>query len=109
MKAVILAGGLGTRISEESHLKPKPMIEIGGMPIIWHIMKIYSAFGVNDFIVCLGYKGYMIKEYFANYFLHTANVTIDLSKNAVEVHQNWSEPWRITLVETGASTMTGGR
>ena len=109
MQAVILAGGLGTRLGEETSIRPKPMIEIGGMPMIWHIMKLYSAHGVNDFIVCLGYKGYMIKEYFANYFLHTADVTIDLKNNAVEVHQNWSEPWRITLVETGAETMTGGR
>ncbi|MCY7281325.1 MAG: glucose-1-phosphate cytidylyltransferase, partial [Sphingomonas bacterium] len=109
MQAVILAGGLGTRLGEETSVRPKPMIEIGGMPIIWHIMKLYSAHGVNDFIVCLGYKGYMIKEYFANYFLHTADVTIDLKKNSIEVHQNWSEPWRITLVETGADTMTGGR
>ena len=109
MQAVILAGGLGTRLGEETSVRPKPMIEIGGMPIIWHIMKVYSAHGVNDFIVCLGYKGYMIKEYFANYFLHTADVTIDLKKNALEVHQNWSEPWRITLVETGAETQTGGR
>ncbi len=109
MKAVILAGGLGSRIGEETSVRPKPMVEIGGMPIIWHIMKIYAAHGVNEFVVCLGYKGYLIKEYFANYFLHTADVTIDLSKNSVEVHQNWSEPWRITLVETGATTMTGGR
>ncbi|WP_309610599.1 glucose-1-phosphate cytidylyltransferase [Sphingomonas sp.] len=109
MQAVILAGGLGTRLGEETSVRPKPMVEVGGMPIIWHIMKIYSAHGINDFIVCLGYKGYMLKEYFANYFLHTADVTIDLSKNAIEVHQNWSEPWRITLVETGADTMTGGR
>jgi len=109
MQAVILAGGLGTRLGEETSVRPKPMVEVGGMPIIWHIMKIYSAHGINDFIVCLGYKGYMIKEYFANYFLHNANVTIDLSKNSVEVHQNWGEPWRITLVETGAETMTGGR
>ena len=109
MQAVILAGGLGTRLGEETSVRPTPMVEVGGMPIIWHIMKIYSAHGINDFIVCLGYKGYMLKEYFANYFLHTADVTIDLSKNAMEVHQNWSEPWRITLVETGAETMTGGR
>lgn len=109
MQAVILAGGLGTRLGEETSVRPKPMVEIGGMPIIWHIMKIYSAAGVNDFIVCLGYKGYMIKEYFANYFLHTTDVTIDLKRNAVEVHQNWSEPWRITLVDTGAETQTGGR
>ncbi len=109
MQAVILAGGLGTRLGEETAIRPKPMIEIGGMPIIWHIMKLYSAHGVNDFIVCLGYKGYLIKEYFANYFLHTADVTIDLKQNAIEVHQNRSEPWKITLVETGADTQTGGR
>lgn len=109
MQAVILAGGLGTRLGEETSVRPKPMVEIGGMPIIWHIMKIYSAHGINDFIVCLGYKGYMLKEFFANYFLHTADVTIDLAKNSLEIHQNWSEPWRITLVETGAETMTGGR
>jgi glucose-1-phosphate cytidylyltransferase len=108
-QAVILAGGLGTRLGEETSVRPKPMVEVGGMPILWHIMKLYSAHGVNDFIVCLGYKGYMIKEYFANYFLHTADVTIDLKTNSVEVHQNWSEPWRITLVDTGADTMTGGR
>jgi len=108
-KAVILAGGLGTRLGEETSLRPKPMVEVGGMPILWHIMKIYSSHGVNDFIICLGYKGYMIKEYFANYFLHTADVTIDLSKNSMEVHENWSEPWRITLVETGMDAMTGGR
>lgn len=108
-QAVILAGGLGTRLGEETSIRPKPMVEIGGMPIIWHIMKIYSHYGVNDFIVCLGYKGYMIKEYFANYFLHTADLTIDLRDNSLEVHQKWAEPWRITLVETGASTMTGGR
>ncbi|PZQ22196.1 MAG: glucose-1-phosphate cytidylyltransferase [Sphingopyxis macrogoltabida] len=109
VKAVILAGGLGTRLGEETSVRPKPMVEVGGMPIIWHIMKIYSAAGVNDFVICLGYKGYMIKEYFANYFLHTADVTLDLSNNQMEVHENWSEPWRITLVETGAETMTGGR
>jgi len=109
MKAVILAGGLGTRISEESHLKPKPMIEIGGKPIIWHIMKIYSAYGVNDFIVCLGYKGYVMKEYFANYFLHQSDVTFDMVNNKMQVHQNSSEPWRVTLVDTGDATMTGGR
>ena len=109
LKTVILAGGLGTRLGEETSFRPKPMVEVGGMPLIWHIMKIYSAYGLNDFIVCLGYKGYMLKEYFANYFLHTADVTIDLSNNQMEVHQNWSEPWRITLVETGAETMTGGR
>jgi glucose-1-phosphate cytidylyltransferase len=109
MQAVILAGGLGTRLGEETSVRPKPMVEIGGMPVLWHIMKIYSAHGVNDFVVCLGYKGYMIKEFFANYFLHTADVTIDLRYNSTQVHQNWSEPWRITLVETGAETMTGGR
>ncbi|MDD2741900.1 MAG: glucose-1-phosphate cytidylyltransferase [Rhodocyclaceae bacterium] len=109
MKAVILAGGLGTRISEESHLKPKPMIEIGGMPILWHILKIYSAHGINDFIICLGYKGYVIKEYFANYFLHTSDVTFDLSTNSMEVHERHAEPWRITLVDTGENTQTGGR
>ena len=109
MQAVILAGGLGTRLGEETSIRPKPMIEIGGMPIIWHIMKLYSAHGVNHFIVCLGYKGYLIKEYFANYFLHTADVTIDLKNNAIEVHQQRSEPWKITLVETGADTQTGGR
>jgi glucose-1-phosphate cytidylyltransferase len=109
MKAVLLAGGLGTRLGEETSIRPKPMVEIGGMPILWHIMKVYSQHGINDFIVCLGYRGYMIKEFFANYFLHTADVTIDLTKNSMEVHQNWSEPWRITLVETGADTMTGGR
>jgi glucose-1-phosphate cytidylyltransferase len=109
IKAVILAGGLGTRLGEETSVRPKPMVEVGGMPIIWHIMKSYSHFGVNEFVICLGYKGYMIKEYFANYFLHNADVTIDLKKNAIEVHHNWSEPWKITLVETGANTMTGGR
>jgi glucose-1-phosphate cytidylyltransferase len=109
MKAVILAGGLGTRISEETHLKPKPMIEIGGRPILWHIMKIYSAHGVNDFVVCCGYKGYLIKEYFANYFLHMSDVTFDMRDNKMEVHQNSSEPWRVTLVDTGEQTMTGGR
>lgn len=108
-KAVILAGGLGTRLGEETNIRPKPMIEIGGMPVLWHIMKIYSAHGVNDFVVCLGYKGYIIKEYFNNYFLHTADVTIDLQQNAIEVHRKRSEPWRITLVDTGADTMTGGR
>ena len=109
MQAVILAGGLGTRLGEETSVRPKPMIEIGGMPIIWHIMKLYSTHGVNDFIVCLGYKGYLIKEYFANYFLHTADVTIDLANNLIDVHQKRSEPWRITLVDTGEDTMTGGR
>ena len=109
MKAVILAGGLGTRISEESHLKPKPMIEIGGKPILWHIMKIYSHYGINDFIICLGYKGYVVKEYFANYFLHMSNVTFDLVNNKMEVHDHTTEPWRVTLVDTGETTMTGGR
>jgi glucose-1-phosphate cytidylyltransferase len=109
VQAVILAGGLGSRLGEETSVRPKPMVEIGGKPIIWHIMKIYSSYGVNDFIICLGYKGYMIKEYFANYFLHMADVTIDLSKNAMQVHENWSEPWRVTMVETGETTMTGGR
>jgi glucose-1-phosphate cytidylyltransferase len=109
MKAVILAGGLGTRISEESHLRPKPMIEIGGMPILWHIMKLYAHHGVTDFIVCCGYKGYMIKEYFANYFLHMSDVTIDLATNRLEVHQHQAEPWRVTLIDTGAETQTGGR
>jgi len=109
MKAVILAGGLGTRISEESHLKPKPMIEIGGKPIIWHILKIYSAHGINDFVVCLGYKGYVVKEYFANYFLHTSDVTFDMKNNRMEVHEQHTEPWRVTLVDTGEHTMTGGR
>jgi glucose-1-phosphate cytidylyltransferase len=109
MKAVILAGGLGTRISEESHLKPKPMIEIGGRPILWHIMKIYSHYGINDFVICLGYRGYVIKEYFANYFLHMSDVTFDMAENRMEVHQNSAEPWRVTLIDTGADTMTGGR
>ncbi|HEY3300165.1 MAG TPA: glucose-1-phosphate cytidylyltransferase [Methylophilaceae bacterium] len=109
MKAVILAGGLGTRISEETHLKPKPMIEIGGMPILWHIMKLYSAHGINDFIVCCGYKGYIIKEYFANYFLHMSDVTFDMSNNEMQVHHRKAEPWKVTLVDTGESTMTGGR
>lgn len=108
-KAVLLAGGLGTRISEETTTKPKPMIEIGGNPILWHIMKIYSAHGINDFIVCLGYKGYIIKEFFANYFLHTADVTFDMKTNKMTVHQNFAEPWTITLVETGEETMIGGR
>jgi len=109
MKAVILAGGLGTRISEESHLKPKPMIEIGGKPILWHIMKIYSSHGINDFVICLGYKGYLIKEYFANYFLHMSNVTIDMARNHMEVHTQRAEPWRVTLIDTGMDTLTGGR
>jgi len=109
MKAVILAGGLGTRISEETSTRPKPMVEIGGKPILWHIMKTYSSHGVNDFIICCGYKGYVIKEYFANYFLHMSDVTFDMSKNKMEVHQNNAEPWRVTLVDTGEDTMTGGR
>lgn len=109
MKAVILAGGLGTRISEETHLKPKPMIEIGGMPILWHVMKLYSAHGVTDFVICCGYKGYVIKEYFANYFLHMSDVTFDLAKNKMEVHQHKAEPWKVTLVDTGEGTLTGGR
>lgn len=109
MKLVILAGGFGTRISEESHLKPKPMIEIGGKPILWHIMKIYATYGINDFVVCLGYKGYVIKEYFANYFLHTSDVTFDILHNSIEVHQKKAEPWKITLVDTGEDSMTGGR
>lgn len=109
MKAVILAGGLGTRISEETHLKPKPMIDIGGRPILWHIMKIYSAHGVNDFVICCGYRGYVIKEYFANYFLHMSDVTFDMENNRMEVHERKSEPWRVTLVDTGEDTMTAGR
>lgn len=109
MKAVILAGGFGTRISEESHLRPKPMIEIGGKPILWHIMKIYSHYGINDFVICLGYKGYMIKEYFANYFLHMSDVTFDMSSNQMHVHHKNAEPWKVTLVNTGDSSMTGGR
>ena len=108
-KAVILAGGFGTRFSEETDLKPKPMIEIGGKPILWHIMKIYSAHGINDFIVCCGYKGYVIKEYFNNYFLHMSDVTFDMSDNKLEVHEKYAEPWRVTLVDTGEGTMTGGR
>jgi len=109
MKSVILAGGFGTRISEETHLRPKPMIEIGGKPILWHIMKIYSHYGINDFIICLGYKGYYIKEYFANYFLHMSDVTFDMCENKMEVHHNHCEPWRVTLVDTGLNAMTGGR
>lgn len=108
-KAVILAGGLGTRISEETHLKPKPMVEIGGYPILWHVMKIYSAYGINDFIICAGYKGYVVKEYFANYFLHMSDVTFDLARNQLEIHHRRSEPWRVTVVDTGEGTMTGGR
>jgi glucose-1-phosphate cytidylyltransferase len=109
VKVVILAGGRGSRLSEETSARPKPMVEIGGKPILWHIMKIYSAHGINDFIVCLGYKGVLIKEFFANYFLHTSDVTIDLSTNSLHVHQNSAEPWRVTLVDTGEATMTGGR
>lgn len=109
MKAVILAGGLGTRLSEETDIKPKPMVEIGGKPILWHIMKTYSLHGVNDFVICCGYKGYVIKEYFANYFLHMSDVTFDMSNNNMEVHQHNAEPWRVTLVDTGESTQTGGR
>lgn len=109
MKAVILAGGYGTRISEETSLKPKPMIEIGGKPILWHIMKIYSAHNIDEFIICCGYKGYMIKEYFANYFLHMSDVTFDMKNNKMEVHQKFAEPWKVTLVDTGSDTMTGGR
>lgn len=109
MKAVILAGGLGTRISEETHLKPKPMIEIGGRPILWHIMKLYSAHGVHEFVICCGYKGYLIKEYFANYFLHMSDITFDMVQNRMEVHQQYVEPWKVTLVDTGEDSMTGGR
>jgi glucose-1-phosphate cytidylyltransferase len=109
VKAVILAGGLGTRISEETHLKPKPMIEIGGRPILWHIMKLYSAHGVNEFIICCGYKGYVIKEYFANYFLHMSDITFDMAYNEMQVHRRNAEPWKVTLVDTGEATMTGGR
>ena len=109
MKAVILAGGMGTRISEETHTRPKPMIEIGGKPILWHIMKTYSKHGINDFIVCCGFKGFMIKEYFSNYFLHMSDVTFDMKNNGVEVHHRSAEPWKVTLVDTGESTMTGGR
>ncbi|MAY82566.1 MAG: glucose-1-phosphate cytidylyltransferase [Flavobacteriales bacterium] len=109
MKVLILAGGFGSRISEETTLKPKPMVEIGGMPILWHIMKIYSHYGFNDFVILLGYKGYVIKEYFSNYFLHQSDVTIDLSSNKMEVHNNSSEPWKVTLIDTGLNTMTGGR
>jgi len=109
MKAVILAGGLGTRISEETSTRPKPMVEIGGKPILWHIMKTYSAHGINEFVVCCGYKGYVIKEYFANYFLHMSDVTFDMEHNKMEVHQRYAEPWKVTLVDTGDETMTGGR
>src|SRR5215208_5132121 len=109
MKAVILAGGLGSRISEETVLRPKPMVEIGGKPILWHIMKIYSAYGINDFVICLGYRGYMIKEYFANYYLHTCDVSFDVSRGTMDVHHSTTEPWRVTLVDTGEATQTGGR
>jgi len=109
MKAVILAGGFGTRISEETHLKPKPMIEIGEKPLLWHIMKYYSSFEINEFVICCGYKGYMIKEYFANYFLHSSDVTFDMKNNSMEVHRKFAEPWKVTLVDTGLETMTGGR
>ena len=109
MKAIILAGGLGTRISEETHLKPKPMIEIGGKPILWHIMKCYSSYGINDFVICCGYRGYVIKEYFANYFLHMSDITLDLSDNNLIVHHRKAEPWRVTLIDTGEDTLTGGR
>ena len=109
MKAVLLAGGLGSRLAEETTTKPKPMVEVGGIPILWHIMKIYSAHGVNDFIICLGYKGYVIKEYFSNYFLHRSDVTFDIAANQMEIHRSKSEPWKVTLVDTGLSTLTGGR
>jgi glucose-1-phosphate cytidylyltransferase len=109
MKAVILAGGLGTRLSEETHLKPKPMVEIGGRPILWHILKMYSAHGINEFIICAGYKGYVIKEYFANYFLHMSDVTFQMSDNKMEVHRRKAEPWKVTIIDTGEDTMTGGR
>ena len=109
MKAVVLAGGLGTRISEETHLKPKPMIEVGGKPILWHILKMYSSHGINEFIICCGYKGYVIKEYFANYFLHMSDVTFDMEHNEMHVHQRKAEPWKVTLVDTGEDTLTGGR
>jgi glucose-1-phosphate cytidylyltransferase len=109
MKVVLLAGGFGTRLSEETHLKPKPMVEIGGKPILWHIMKIYAAHGFNDFVICLGYKGYVIKEYFANYYLHQSDVTFDMANNNMEIHSSSAEPWKVTLVDTGLNTMTGGR
>src|SRR5690606_38925634 len=109
MKVVILAGGLGTRLSEETSIKPKPMVEVGGKPIIWHIMKIYSHYGYNEFIICLGYKGYVIKEYFANYFRHESDLTIDFRSNSIEIHNSFAEPWRVTLIDTGVNTMTGGR
>jgi glucose-1-phosphate cytidylyltransferase len=109
MKAIILAGGLGTRLGEETSIRPKPLVQIGEWPILWHIMKIYSHYGVNDFVICLGYKGYMIKEYFANYYLHTSDVTINLAENSMDIHRNSSEPWKVTLVDTGPESMTGGR
>jgi glucose-1-phosphate cytidylyltransferase len=109
MKVVILAGGFGTRLSEETHLRPKPMVDIGDKPILWHIMKIYSSYGFNDFVICLGYKGYMIKEYFANYFMHQSDITIDLNNNSLERHHSQVEPWKVTLVDTGKESMTGGR
>jgi glucose-1-phosphate cytidylyltransferase len=109
LRCVVLAGGLGTRISEETHLRPKPMIEIGGRPVLWHVLKVYSAHGINDFVICCGYKGYVIKEYFANYFLHMSDVTFDMASNRMEVHQHKAEPWRVTLVDTGDDTLTGGR
>jgi glucose-1-phosphate cytidylyltransferase len=109
MKAVILAGGYGTRLSEETHLRPKPMVDIGGKPILWHILKTYSHHGINEFIICCGYKGYVIKEYFANYFLHTSDVTFHMDRNHVEIHKQYSEPWKVTLVDTGEATLTGGR
>ena len=109
MKVVLLAGGLGTRLSEETTIRPKPMVELGGMPILWHIMKMYGYYGFNEFVVCLGYKGYMIKEFFTNYFIHQSDVTVDLCKNSVEIHKNASEPWKVTLVDTGVDSMTGGR
>ncbi len=109
MKAVILAGGFGTRIAEETSVRPKPMVEVGGKPILWHILKLYSHFGIDDFVVCLGYRGYVIKEYFANYFLHTGDVTIDLSTNQIQTHRSYAEPWRVTLIDTGDTTGTGGR
>ncbi|TCX51875.1 MULTISPECIES: glucose-1-phosphate cytidylyltransferase [unclassified Dehalobacter] len=109
MKCVILAGGLGTRLSEETTIRPKPMVEIGGHPVLWHIMKIYSSYGINEFIICLGYKGYVIKEYFANYYLHQSDITFDLKNNEMHIHNNTSEPWKVTLIDTGQDTMTGGR
>src|SRR5688572_10565826 len=109
MRAVILAGGLGSRLAEETEYRPKPMVEIGGKPILWHILKTYSHYGINDFVICLGYKGYLIKEYFANYYLHMGDVTIDIGKNSMEVHESYAEPWRVTLIDTGDATMTGGR